>query len=130
MYICPSSGLLKVVRPRRSQVMPQRVAVGQLVQYHQRDGLWWELRLRAMGAKSEIHRRHSSRRSPPVPNRTWDVWLEEYLSPEAETVAYGGKFVAVSMRLLTPQETRALYRRLRNLSPRQRTRSLRFDSFS
>ena len=73
------------------------------------------------GTQAEIHRRHSSRLAPPVPNRIWDVWLEEHLSPEAETVAYSGKFVAMSKQPLTPLQTRALYRRLRNLSSRQRT---------
>lgn len=130
MYICPRSGLLKIVRKQDTPKIPRRIGLGQLKQYHWRSGQWWELQLRSVHPKPEIQRRHSPRRAPACPQQTWDVWLEQFLSAEADTVAYGGKLVAVSKRPLTPQETREVYRRLRKLTTRQRTRLVRFDLVS
>ena len=101
MYVCPNTGLLKVVRQSRHTQTPQRVYGGQLRQYQQRDGAWWELKLRARPLDSEGH---------------WDAWLErplEQLNDADLEAAFGGKLTAVSKRPLSPREVRALHRQLR-----------------
>ena len=101
MYVCPRTGILKVVRPRQHGT-PRRIGSGQLTQYHQRDGLWWELRLR---------------KRPDAPAESlWDCWLEKAVRrlPEATLQQfYGGKLIAVSQRPLSPREARELHRSLR-----------------
>ncbi len=102
MYVCPNSGILKVVRRRRQTQAPRRIFVGQLLQYHQRDDAWWELKLRER---------------PDDPAELWDVWLERALSQlhDSElTDTFGGKLMAVSKRPLSPREARELLRSLGN----------------
>ncbi len=107
MYICPNTGLLKVVRRKRQTHSPRRVQIGQLIQYHQRDNLWWELKLRER---------------PDDPGRYWDVWLERPLSQLNDVElrdTFGGKLTAISKRPLSPPEVRLLHRRLRRQHQRR-----------
>lgn len=115
MYICPFTGLLKVVRSFATCKPPQRLGLGKLTQYHRRDGAWWELRLRALSKQREVLRRHSPRRSRAIDDGMWDIWLERMVSlldDEELTTNYGGKLVAISKRALTPVQSHDLYRRL------------------
>jgi hypothetical protein len=101
MYVCPQSGLLKVVRPNRNTSQPRRIQLKPLVQFHYRDGQWWEVRLR---------------KPPDDPGELWDVWLERPVARITESElgrAFGGKLIAVSKRLLTRSEVRELRRSLR-----------------
>jgi hypothetical protein len=98
MYICPRTGLLKVVRAKRQVVRPQRLQISPTVQYHWRGNAWWELRLRKLPA-------HTA--------EIWEVWFERLVEKltEAELMAeYGGKFITVSKRLLSRSEIRQLNR--------------------
>jgi hypothetical protein len=116
MYICPTSGLLKVVRRKAAPAISTRVGLGGMEQIHLRDGAWWKLHLRPLTDQGFIVRRHAARRPVSTPRILWDVWLERWVShsDEAELVAvYGGKFAAISKRPLSPGETRDLYCRLR-----------------
>jgi hypothetical protein len=101
MYVCPRTGILKVVK-RRPGRPAERVGLRQLTQYHRRDGNWWELKLR---------------KRPDAPDESlWDIWLDEpvhRLSEEALRLAYGGKLFAISSRPLSPREARDLHRTLR-----------------
>jgi hypothetical protein len=112
MYICPMTGLLKLVKSPVAHRPSERVGLGKLSQYHRRDGAWWELRLRALSAPGEVLRRHSPRRARASAGM-WDVWLERpvSLADEADLQAiYGGRLAAISKRPLTPAETQQLYR--------------------
>jgi hypothetical protein len=120
LYVCPRSGVLKVVRPPKRRGPPRRVCVdrhfaiisletwrceldcrGVAVQYHQRASSWWEVRVRKLTSNS---------------CDAWDVWLER---PVAELTAldyadaYGGDAFATSKRPLSREEMRRLYCRLR-----------------
>lgn len=115
MYICPSTGLLKLVRASVSSSPPQRLRLGKLTQYHRRDDAWWELRLQALSKPEVVLRRHASRRPETPTTEVWDSWLERPVSlqDEEELVAtYGGKLVAISKRALSPAQCRELHRRL------------------
>jgi len=101
MYVCPQTGLLRAARPNRSRRPPTRIMGEGHMQFHQRDGQWWELQLRPL---------------PEAPVNQRDVWLERPLSsiPVSDsTRIYGGKLFAISKRLLTRHQERELYRRLR-----------------
>jgi len=101
LYICPRTGLLKAVRPDRRRTPPTKISGNGLVQYLWRDNAWWEVQLRHL---------------PDNPQELWDVWLERDvidLTAEDCRVAYGGKLFAVSKRPLNREETRQLYRKLR-----------------
>jgi hypothetical protein len=101
MYICPRTGILKVVRAKRARGPGKRISFGGLTQYHFRDNAWWEVEVR-----------NSEDASPD----RWDVWLERPLAKITDAqliVSYGGKLVATSKRLLTRRESRQLYRRIR-----------------
>jgi hypothetical protein len=99
MYVCPQSGLLKVVRPRRrSSSARRRIQFEAMIQYHWRDNAWWEVRLR---------------KTPDDPGDLWDAWLERPVAAGGGWTAFGGKLMAVSKRLMSPTEVRALRRRLR-----------------
>jgi hypothetical protein len=100
MYVCPLTGLLKVVRRKPRTDPPRRVQRGPLAQFHWRDNAWWEVRLR---------------KRPDHPGDLWDVWLERPVARRRWTdlqQAYGGKLIAISKRLLSPREVRELYRTL------------------
>lgn len=113
MYICPRTGLLKVIRQNSQTEAPQHVYWGQLTQYQQRDGAWWELRLRARPLDSEGY---------------WDVWLErplEHVKDADLEAAFGGKLMALSKRPLSPREVRALQSQLRKGRRVKRSRKRR-----
>lgn len=115
MYICPSTGLLKLVRAAVSSPPPQRLGLGTLTQYHRRNDAWWELRLQALAKPEVIIRRHASRRPETPVAGVWDCWLERLVSlnDEAELAAtYGGALVAISKRALSSVQCRALHRQL------------------
>ncbi len=102
MYVCPRTGLLKIVRERRQTHAPQCIDRGELTQYHQRGGQWWELKLRER---------------PEERGELWDVWLERPLAKLSDRqlkAAYGGTLLAISHRLMSPREVRALHRRRRH----------------
>jgi hypothetical protein len=114
MYVCPATGLLKLVRSTTSPQPPQRLRLGQRTQYHRRDDAWWELQLKPMRNASEVVRRHAACRPRTGDQKSWDVWLERVVSSASEAeleLLYGGKFVCFSKRLLTNDEARQLIRR-------------------
>lgn len=104
MYVCPTTGILKVVKPHRCHKPKARIVVGGFKQCLRRGNEWWEVRL------CNLH---------DFAGDQWDVWLERDVTKmtEQECIAtYGGKLFAISKRPLTPDETRQLYRRLRQKS--------------
>ena len=107
MYVCPSSGLLKVVRHDRRRRPPTRVFKSTSSQQLWRDGAWWEVRVQKL---------------PESPGDQWDVWLERAvteLTIHDCQAAYGGKLFAISKRPLTKHETKQLYRKLRRRNRRK-----------
>lgn len=101
MYVCPDSGLLKVVKPSRRQLPPRRIPCGPLLQHIWRHNAWWEVRLRKIESNTL---------------EMWDVWLEKpvgQISKQESARAYGGHLFAISQRPLTVAETRAFWARLR-----------------
>ena len=116
MYICPATGLLKLVRAAAASPPPQRLGLGKLVQFHRRDDAWWEIRLQALSKPEFVTRRHAPRRPETPVAGVWDVWLERSVSLDNEVeleATYGGKLVAISKRALSPSECHDLYRRLK-----------------
>lgn len=112
MYICQSSGILKVVR-RKSQCgqLPDQYRVNELTRMIRRDANWWEVRL----VKFE---------DDSMPSDFWDAWLEKEAGSIPKHLlheAYGGKYLAVSKRMLPPGETRRLYREIRAQKKRKKT---------
>jgi hypothetical protein len=101
MYVCPKSGILKLVKAKQARGPGKRVSFGVQTQYLSRDDAWWEVR---------VHERKG------VADDRWDVWLEcevaKITDADREAI-YGGNLFATSKRLLTPSETRKLYRRIR-----------------
>lgn len=101
MYVCPRTGILKVVKPR-PQPAPRRIHDGRLTQYHLCDGVWWELRLR--------------KRPESPADSLMDIWLERpvhRLADDELSRTYGDKLIAISKRPLSPREARDLRRRNR-----------------
>ncbi len=101
MYVCPRSGILKVVKPDPPSRPKTRISTGHFIHYLYRDDAWWEVRVQ--------NAQHAD------PDR-WDVWLEREVSrlTVRECVeSYGGMVFAISKRLLTPEETRQLARKQR-----------------
>lgn len=109
MFICPRSGLLKVVRPCRSRRQATRLTTSQGHLLLLRAGNWWEVRVR---------------KRDEVVSGYWDVWLEapvERLSPERCREEYGDAVFAVSARPLSGPERRAVHERIRKSErPRHR----------
>lgn len=101
MYVCPRSGVLKVVRAKQKTCLPKRVQFAPLIQYHWRDNVWWEVKLRNL---------------PTDPAELWDIWLEQAVAKLTEAAlvpVYGGKIIAVSKRLMSREEVRELKRKIR-----------------
>lgn len=136
MYICPKTGLLRVVRKKVRRSQKTRVGLGRLLQFHCVGGVWWELRLqpltrrefankmlayrphthRPLPTRKLIFRRHSARRPDVADRMNWDVWLERWVSSDDDaelTSIYGNRLYAISKRILNSTETRDLYRKLR-----------------
>lgn len=107
MYVCPRTGLLKAVAPSKRRTPRRRLIHNTHLQYHWRDGAWWELR---------------TRERPDDPEGLWDVWLEREvcdISVIAAEREYASKVFACSKRPLTRDETRLLLRRLRHQRQRR-----------
>jgi hypothetical protein len=101
MYVCPASGILKVVKAKRCCQPKTRIALDEFKQRLRRDNVWWEVRLC---------------RVPDFVDDQWDVWLERDVAKMTEQdciATYGGKHFAISKRPLTTLETKQLYRSLR-----------------
>lgn len=101
MYVCPKTGILRVVRCNRRRPQPTKAWGGAFTQYLFRDNAWWEVSLR---------------KRPDDPGDLWDVWLEcdvAKLTEQDCIKVYGGKLIAVSKRPLKREETKQLYRKLR-----------------
>jgi len=97
MYVCPKTGLLKIVRPLKPKA-PTKYCLGALRQLHFRDGFWWELRLRKL---------------PDDPGELWDIWLERpvaRLTADELKLTYGGKLFTTAKRPLSRREARPLLR--------------------
>lgn len=102
MYVCPRSGLLKVVVKSRQSNPRQRLATAQGVMYLMRDGLWWEVKVR---------------KREPWLGHLWDVWMEcdvSRLAPQETYEIYGDDLFATSKRLLMPNEAKKRIRKLRS----------------
>lgn len=93
MYICPETRILKIA-PRVPQKPLTRIDRNGTTQWLSREGVWWELKLRA---------------TPKDPGDLWDVWFERpvrrVLASE-RTTAYGGDYFALSKRQLSREESR------------------------
>jgi hypothetical protein len=116
MYVCPRSGILKEVKRSRSRRTVRRIGLGKLIQFHYRDGAWWELQMRPLTSTGDTTRRHSPRRTTARQNQNWDAWLERFiptLNEEILTSTYGGKLLATSKRLLRQEEVAKLIRTAR-----------------
>jgi hypothetical protein len=98
LYVCPRTGLLKLVPPFRPEQPPNRIEAEPLRQFHFREGQWWEIRLGKL---------------PANPDDLWDVWLERKvvtLTAVKLIAAYGGKFFAISKKPLSRSEARKVSR--------------------
>jgi hypothetical protein len=96
MYICPNSGLLKVVKSRGHTPEPTRITAGPFHQYHLRERSWWEVSLRNRA---------------DAPEDLWDLWLErdvEKLNQDDYIQAYGADLVAIAKRPLRPIEIKQI----------------------
>lgn len=101
MYVCPTTGILKVVQSSRRIAPTTRVAVGNDVLCLWRDNAWWEVRVRS---------------KENVASDRWDVWLERSVSKLTEQeceLNYGSNVFATSKRPLKSQESRKLYKKIR-----------------
>lgn len=101
MYVCPNSGILKVVRANLQRHPNTRISSSEHTQYLYRDKVWWEVQLRS---------------TQNVAGDRWDVWLERDVSQLTERdciLSYGDNLFATSKRPLSPEETRQLHRGLR-----------------
>ena len=104
MYVCPNSGILKVVQGNRRHPPADPIPKDTCVKYLKRDNVWWEVHLRS---------------TENVRYDRWDVWLEcniSQLTQQDCVRTYGGNLFATSKRPLTPHETRQLYREIRQKS--------------
>ena len=101
MYVCPTSGILKTVQANQRHRPRTRISMDANTQYLRRDNVWWEVRMRSIqNAARDL----------------WDFWLERDVGKLTEqdcVKTYGGRLFATSKRPLSPEETRQLYRRLR-----------------
>jgi hypothetical protein len=96
MYVCPSTGLLKVVHAQPPVKQRIRIQVSADTQYHLRENTWWEVQVRKL---------------PDDPGELWDIWLERDVAKleKAELVrVFGGELIAISKRPLRPGEVKNL----------------------
>lgn len=112
MYICPDTGLLKVIPKCKRRKPVERVNSRDDVVHLYRGGSWWEVYVRPL---------------KEVVSGYWDVWLEqpvEALSPGRCAEVYGAEVFATSVRALTREEVRSLQKRIRARSKKRERRSL------
>lgn len=101
MYVCPNSGILKVVQANERHRSAKRISISEHTLYLHRDNVWWEVRVQS---------------TQNVASDRWDVWFDREVSQLTEkdcVTIYGDKLFATSKRPLGPDETRQLYRTLR-----------------
>lgn len=100
MYVCPNTGILKVVRqPKSCGTQASQLKLG-AIKLFQRDEIWWELKLQ---------------RYPDEPKLQFDIWLDRPLSrltPDECKFFYGEKAFAISKRQLIVREFKQLKREL------------------
>lgn len=99
MYVCPRSGLLKVVEKSRRNNPLQRFSLSDEVMCLVRDNSWWEVKVRTR---------------EPWLGHLWDVWLERdvsKLTSQETSEIYGDDLFATSKRLLMPDEAKKLIRK-------------------
>lgn len=100
MFVCPRTGLLRVVKPAR-QITTTQINRGEPFQYHRVGDAWFELRLQPL---------------PAVVGERWDVHFERRLASislaELNQV-YGSKLYAISKRWLSLRECCELHRQMR-----------------
>jgi hypothetical protein len=103
LYVCPSTGILRVAEPRAPLPPTNRICVDASLQYHRIHGRWWEVRLRKVPAEAD---------------HCWDALLGKPVvhCTSAELIArYGFQSYALSARPLKPVEARAMSKRARQL---------------
>ncbi len=101
MYVCPATGLLRVVAPAKRRRTPKKWVRGTRLHCLWRNNVWWEVRLQVV---------------PDNPEGLWDVWLERdvcKISASEIITTYGSKLFAISKRPLNREETKSLYREMR-----------------
>lgn len=98
-YVCPSSGLLRLVKRKRlDNSVGSRIRGEEDRQYHQRDGVWHEVKLRPI---------------PDEPVGCWDAWIGERvvcISRQTLIAMYGRLAYALSVRPLQTSESRQVVR--------------------
>jgi len=112
MFICPETGLLKVVPKCKRRKPVERVNSRDSVVHLRRSGCWWEVRVRPL---------------KEVVSGYWDVWMEqsvEALSSALCLEVYGSEVFATSVRALTRAEERSLKKRIRAESKKRERRSM------
>lgn len=110
MFVCPRSGILKIIDRLPPPKQPLRIATMEFI-YLLRDGVWWEVRLRLL---------------PVEPDAQWDVWLERAVATTTKLErrqAFGDNCWAISKRPLSEKETREMFKKHRE-SMRTDVRSL------
>ncbi len=108
MYICPETGLLKILKRSRRQWMPTRVGGNGTTVNLSRGNDWYEIRLQALPADGD---------------QRWDVWQDRLVTFndfQACADLYGSKSFAVSMRKLTREERKALLKRINQKRKKKR----------
>lgn len=110
MYVCPETGLLKIMQRKRPRPLPERIHVTPHLVHILSKGHWWEVRVQKV---------------PGDADELWDVWLERRVSRLTKTDCihtYGGEVFAISKRALSREETRQLLQRRRELGRRRNKR--------
>lgn len=102
LYVCPRTGILRLVKQRKHQPVVKRICESETRQFHRLNDAWFEVRLRTL---------------PQDSDGCWDAVLEKPVGrcrlDELKT-CYGFVAYALSKRPLKPDETRALLKRLKN----------------
>jgi hypothetical protein len=99
LYVCPTSGLLKLARPSRRRSVVRRLMPHALLQYHLVGNVWHEVRLRKLPADFE---------------HCWDAFLNRRISAMSSGElwrAYGQAAYAISARVLSRKEGRDLLKK-------------------
>jgi hypothetical protein len=99
LFVCPRTGILRLVEPRRPTIPPNRICETAELQYHRVAGQWFEVRLRKIPAEQE---------------GCWDAFLEKPLlrcTPGELTARYGFGAYALSKRPLNRKDCRKMNRR-------------------
>jgi hypothetical protein len=111
-YVCPKSGLLKLVRRESHKQRPvaepaERIVLGDWRQWHCVEGIWYEIKLAPLC---------------DAPPHAWDMLLRACvrdLPRQTLVQTYGGHWYALGKRQLGKREVRIAQRRLANLANRR-----------